>query len=266
MSPGSKSSSRTEAGRASRTRTASSSIRCPRSAGAPATVPLSWLPATSRAGSSASACSTSTRSRPPERRGSEQHDPLGAAAAVLVLALALAAVPVRPPDPLEVVDLYDDQDDTPDEDLRPAHGSQPRGTDRCLSMGRLAYLRGRPNVSSLQQILTSCRLCGTAPQRPPVNAATWFGTTPSRTGSRVIGCRAATIRASPPGADIQTTPLADESSPGGASSSLTVRRGGLIVASSSFRTGRCVRGLRFPENGCATQTAFGERASDQPEP
>src|SRR5439155_18852496 len=33
--------------------------------------------------------------------GSEQHDPLGAAAAVLVLALALPALPVGPPDPLQ---------------------------------------------------------------------------------------------------------------------------------------------------------------------
>src|SRR5438445_3012488 len=70
--------------------------------------------------------------------GSEQHDPLGAAAVVLVLALALPALPVGPPDPLQVVQLDHDQHHAPDENLRPAHGSQRRRPDRCLSMGRTA--------------------------------------------------------------------------------------------------------------------------------
>src|SRR6187200_1809703 len=47
----------------------------------------------------------------------EEHDPLGAAAAVLVLAAALRAFPVGPPDPLQVVQLQDDQRDAPEQDL-----------------------------------------------------------------------------------------------------------------------------------------------------
>src|SRR2546428_12649974 len=65
----------------------------------------------------------------------QEHDPLGAATAVLVLAPALTAVPVRPPDPFEVVDLEDDQDDAPDEDLGPAHA-------RAASPDRLVPVNG----------------------------------------------------------------------------------------------------------------------------
>src|SRR5215831_8790499 len=61
--------------------------------------------------------------RPAPRKviGSEVHDPLGAAVAVLVLAAALRALPVGPPDPLQVVQLQHDQRDAPEEDLRLAH-------------------------------------------------------------------------------------------------------------------------------------------------
>src|SRR5262249_6870585 len=53
---------------------------------------------------------------------SEVHDPLRAALAVLVLATAFRALPVGPPDPLQVVQLEHDQRDAPEEDLRLAHG------------------------------------------------------------------------------------------------------------------------------------------------
>src|SRR2546428_13800330 len=65
----------------------------------------------------------------------QEHDPAGgrAAAAVLVLRAALAAVPVLPPDPLEVVHLEHEEGDDPEENLRFRHDPTRIGTQ----MGRI---------------------------------------------------------------------------------------------------------------------------------
>src|ERR1700750_1697283 len=55
--------------------------------------------------------------------GLQEHDPLGAARAVLVLPAALRALPVGPPDPLQMVQLQHDQGDAPEKDLGLAHGA-----------------------------------------------------------------------------------------------------------------------------------------------
>jgi hypothetical protein len=41
----------------------------------------------------------------------------------VVLSSAAAAIPVRPPDPLEVIDLEDDEDDDPKKGDVPVHAS-----------------------------------------------------------------------------------------------------------------------------------------------
>jgi hypothetical protein len=41
----------------------------------------------------------------------------------VVFASTTAAIPVRPPDPLEVIDLEDEENDDPDERDVPAHAS-----------------------------------------------------------------------------------------------------------------------------------------------
>src|SRR5579871_4618416 len=55
----------------------------------------------------------------------EEHEPLPrrAARAVLVLRAAAAAVPVLPPDPLEMVHLEHEQREDPDEDLGLRHAT-----------------------------------------------------------------------------------------------------------------------------------------------
>ena len=54
----------------------------------------------------------------------EHHQPAAAArSAFVVLAPTAAAIPVRPPDPLEVIDLEDEEDDDPDERDVPVHAS-----------------------------------------------------------------------------------------------------------------------------------------------
>jgi hypothetical protein len=41
----------------------------------------------------------------------------------MIFSPAAAAIPVRPPDPLEVIDLQDEEDDDPDERDVPVHAS-----------------------------------------------------------------------------------------------------------------------------------------------
>ena len=75
------------------------------------------------------------------------HDPARglAAAAVLVLRRALAAVPVLPPDPLEVVHLEQEKGDDPQEYLGARHALQRIGAAWPRAMGRVAQPR-RPRV------------------------------------------------------------------------------------------------------------------------
>src|SRR6476469_7148259 len=75
------------------------------------------------------------------------HDPARgrAAAAVLVLRRAPAAVPVLPPDPLEVVHLEREEGDDPEENLGARHVVQRIGSDLRAAMGRVAQPR-RPEV------------------------------------------------------------------------------------------------------------------------
>src|SRR5438067_5545217 len=75
----------------------------------------------------------------------EKHDPAGrrAAAAVLVLRRALAAVPVLPPDPLEVVHLEHQERDDPEQNLGARHVVQRIGSYLRPAMGREAQPRGR---------------------------------------------------------------------------------------------------------------------------
>src|SRR5437588_13006517 len=74
----------------------------------------------------------------------EKHDPAGgrAAAAVLVLRGALAAVPVLPPDPLEVVHLEHEEGDDPEQDLGARHAAHGRSGP---PPGQWA---GRPNFAA----------------------------------------------------------------------------------------------------------------------
>src|SRR5262249_61648731 len=63
---------------------------------------------------------------PPRCRGGalEHHQPAASARpALVVLAAAAAAVPVRPPDPLQVVELEDEEGDDPDERDVSVHAS-----------------------------------------------------------------------------------------------------------------------------------------------
>src|SRR5438445_13837685 len=75
----------------------------------------------------------------------ELHDPAGrrAARTILVLDGAAAAVPVLPPDPLEVVHLEDEEGDDPEEGLGPGHAVHRIGEPRAPAMGRAAQLPGR---------------------------------------------------------------------------------------------------------------------------
>src|SRR4051812_14211119 len=93
-----------------------------------------------------SASTVQREARAPEKRLRpllQEHEPLGAAGAVLVLHAAPAAVPVRPPDPLEVVPLQHDQADAPNEDLRLAHVRHSTGVGWGVSMGRPAHSPSR---------------------------------------------------------------------------------------------------------------------------
>src|SRR3954451_14735657 len=65
------------------------------------------------------------------------HDPAGRgpAGAVLVLHGAPAAIPVLPPDPLEVVHLEHEERDDPEENLRPGHDPGRIGTAACVVNG-----------------------------------------------------------------------------------------------------------------------------------
>jgi hypothetical protein len=72
----------------------------------------------------------------------EVHDPAGGrpARAVLVLRAAGAAVPVLPPDPLEVVHLEDEEGEDPEEGLRLRHVSERIGAKRLGAMGRMTQM------------------------------------------------------------------------------------------------------------------------------
>src|SRR5216684_6201234 len=75
----------------------------------------------------------------------EIHDPASrrAARTVLVLGGAAAAVPVLPPDPLEVVHLEDEEGDDPEEGLGPGHAVHRIGEPRAPAMGRAAQHPGQ---------------------------------------------------------------------------------------------------------------------------
>src|SRR5919201_3840904 len=82
----------------------------------------SWTASTSMRFGSSSSSNPSVSSR--RTGGSLEPDhplPLVGAGAVAVLRLSRAALPLRPPDPLQVVDLHHDEDHDRDEKLRPAH-------------------------------------------------------------------------------------------------------------------------------------------------
>src|SRR5712692_1498956 len=80
----------------------------------------------------------------------QEHDPAGrrAAAAVLVLRAALPAVPVLPPDPLEMVHLEGEEGDDPEQNLGAGHVVQRIGSDLHAAMGRAAQPR-RPQVLAM---------------------------------------------------------------------------------------------------------------------
>src|SRR5205085_718374 len=75
------------------------------------------------------------------RGGSEPDHPLPlvAARAVAVLRSARATLPLRPPDPLQVVDLDHDEDRDRDEDLRLRHGRVTIALRGESLKGRSAY-------------------------------------------------------------------------------------------------------------------------------
>src|SRR4051794_41657350 len=95
------------------------------------------------------------------------HDPAGRgpAGAVLVLHGAPAAVPVLPPDPLEVIHLEHEERDDPDENLGPRHVVQRIGGPAARAMGRVAQPRCPP-------VLKKRGGAGTEVPAPPAKRAT----------------------------------------------------------------------------------------------
>src|SRR3954452_23240509 len=89
-----------------------------------------------------------------EVTASKEHDPAGgrAARAVLVFGGAGAAVPVLPPDPLQMLDLQSEQGENPQEDRGPRH-------PRTVAQERAA--RNGPPDSFLRRLgPTTVRRCG----------------------------------------------------------------------------------------------------------
>src|SRR2546423_9669392 len=79
----------------------------------------------------------------------EEHPlPLVAAGAVAILRAARATLPLRPPDPLQVVDLHDEENRDRDKDLRLAHLPLTIASWRGRLKGRSAYFARRRGLGA----------------------------------------------------------------------------------------------------------------------
>src|SRR3954449_6311052 len=80
----------------------------------------------------------------------QEHDPAGGrtAAAVLVLRAAPAAIPVLPPDPLEVVHLEHEEGDDPEENLGARHASNVSAPIWATQWAGRPNLAGRGSYES----------------------------------------------------------------------------------------------------------------------